>query len=77
MFQTKVVKKTHFIFNTFCPKNCPVYDNVAKYSCARQAANGNIIRIREDAFFFMLDEKGKNTDTVTKYLMVIAFLQQK
>jgi len=27
MFQTKVVGKikTHFIFNTFCPKNCPVY----------------------------------------------------
>jgi hypothetical protein len=28
MFQTKGVEniKTCFIFNAFCPKNCPVYD---------------------------------------------------
>jgi hypothetical protein len=47
-----------------------------KYVTARLATHANIMRRITDAIF-MLDNKGNNTDTHSKYLIIILFPMQR
>jgi len=75
IFQTKVVEniKTRFMFNNFfLRKSCRLWDNVEKYSGARQAANDNIVWHMHVVCWIT-----KATDAHSEYVILIAFpLQQ-
>jgi hypothetical protein len=75
MFQTKVVEKikTHILCSlTFCRKLCRLWDNVEKYSTARQATDDNITRRMRFACWIT-----KVTDIHSKYVILIAFPRQQ
>ena len=75
MFETKIVQKikTHILRPiTLFRKSCRLWDNVEKYSTARQATDGNIIRRMGIAYWIT-----EATDTHSQHVILIVFpLQQ-
>jgi hypothetical protein len=75
MFQAKVLSKikTHILCSkTFSRKSCRLWDNVEKYGRAGQATDDNIIRHMGFACRIT-----KATDTLSEYVILIAFPRQQ
>ena len=75
-FQTNiVVETTHILCSiTFFLKSCRLWYNVEKYSTGRQARDYNI-RLRRQEAVSVSDNKGKNIDTYSVYVLLTAFPQ--
>jgi hypothetical protein len=57
-------QNTHFVFNNFFLKSCPLYCNVKKSGTARQTTDDNIIRHRTDRFPYRITEARIQTSTL-------------
>jgi hypothetical protein len=69
-------QNTHFTFNNFFRKSYRLWCNVDEYGKARQATDDDIMRRRKDAIC-LLDNKSKDTNLHSYYLILIAFPRQK
>jgi hypothetical protein len=69
-------KNRHLMFNKFFWKLCYLWDNVEKYGTARQNKDNNITWHWKDALC-MPDNYGKNTNTYSEYVTLIAFQWQQ
>jgi len=65
-------QNTHSIFKNFSRKSCSLWDNVEKYSTARQGTDDNMRRCMRCACWIT-----KATDTHSEHVILTSFTQQQ